>query len=39
MIDERNRGGIIVRHVGSEGNGFGDSQPDYDDLKVTVLIT
>lgn len=38
MIDERNRNGVVVRHIGSGGiGGFGDSQPDYDELKVFYL--
>lgn len=34
MIDDRGRGGgVIVRH-GSSGGRFGESVPDYDDVKV-----
>lgn len=35
MIDDRGRAGsIIVRH-GSNGGRFGESVPDYDDVKVS----
>ena len=33
MIDERGRGGVVVRHVNAN-NRFGESMPDYDDVKV-----
>lgn len=37
MIDERNRGGAIVRHSGGFGGRLGESLPDYEDVKVSGI--